>query len=501
MSRKVVRQINRFDGGITDDIRNTSDLSRCAHVSHFDIFASPYRLTPMPGYVADQDTTSGADDLQNYNVKAFWYDGTMRAVGTKSNGTGSKLWEKATPTTAEWTATSTGEGTDDLSDNTFLAEENRVYFATESGGSTYVSYYSGTVTDKAATLQSFSVSNRLIAERGIDDKLYINTGSDDLALLTSSSITDPVCNTVDRVVDFQSGDAQMGILGYNFYPYNTIFSIWDLTTNPNETLYRYDVGKGFPVALGRDGSRWLVVTHQGLNPDVAALQEQSNSDHFMTVHLTDGPNLEKLVTIKGATDTNAKFLPGRGTHHNAMLFYGRIPQDATPTTYKEGIWALGRRNSSSPVALSLLLDTSDLGSMEGYYTFGNHHFFAHGGDGSVSRLDTVDGTYDVTAVYESLMFGSETPYKKVFNGLSVLTEDLPSGASVVAKYRTDIDDSWTTLGTSNTTGDERHNFTRTSASMVGGFQEIQFRIEITGKASIKNITLSYDETDDLPFDA
>ena len=74
MARKRTYNINRFDGGITDDIRS-NDLSKCAHVSHFDIYCDRNRLIPMPSFTADQDTVSGgADDLQNYNVKAFVFD-------------------------------------------------------------------------------------------------------------------------------------------------------------------------------------------------------------------------------------------------------------------------------------------------------------------------------------------------------------------------------------------------------------------------------------------
>jgi len=163
----------------------------------------------------------------------------------------------------------------------------------------------------------------------------------------------------------------------------------------------------------------------------------------------------------------------------------------------EGIWAVGRRNVNSPLAVSLLMDTSGLGQMDGYFGFGYHHFFAHGGDGSVSRLDDhVSGTFDVTATYESLMFGSDTPYKKQLNGVTVVTEDLPAGATVVLKYRLDTDDSWTTIGTSDTDGKEKHMFTKN----IDDFQEIQLRVEVLGKVSVKGIHVSLTETDDLVYE-
>lgn len=517
MSRKITRYINRFDGGITDDIRNTSDLSRCAHVSHFDIYTNPYRLKPMPGFVSDQDTTVGADDLQNYNIKAFYYrstsGGTLLAVGTKADGTGSKLFSKATPTTAQWTAVASGEGTYDVSGKTFLAQaipagNFRLYWVTTNGGNTYLSYFDTSVTDAGATVHSGSTDiSQTVAEHLIDTNLYATTGRGDVMLLTNSAVTDPACSTGNFVTDIHPGDAQMGIVGYvvnnvqTVTPYQGVFSIWDLTVNPNETLYKYYLGNTRPFALGRDGSQWLVAASDGLGSDTASTGP-NNGAQALEIYVTNGPQTERFLRINAETNTNSAFRPVRGTYHGATLFYAKLPTDSSGTTFKQGIWAVGRRNSSSPIALSLLLDMDSFGSLEGYYTFGDHHFFAHGGDGSVSRLDALDdGTYDVTAVYESLIFGSETPFQKIFQGLSVLTEDLPSGASVVAKYRTDTDDSWTTIGTSSTTGAERHNFTRTSSGPIGNFQEIQFRIEVTGKAAIKNITINYEETDDLPYQA
>lgn len=518
MSRTVNKFINRFDGGITDDIRNTSDLSRCAHVAHFDIYSDSNRLKPMPGYVADQDTASGgSNDLKNYNIKAFLYSNNkMRAVGTKSNGTGSKIFEKDSPTTASWTASSSGEGTYDLSSFTFLdtptdSSGSRLYFVTSNGGNTYLSYYTTSTTDGAATLQSSAITRPIVSETALDENTYITTGASDIAKIGTSSVTDPACDTTSFLTDIQAGDAQMGFIGLtsstatlNKDP-QAMFGVWDLTANPNETIYQYMIGTGYPFALGRDGSSWLIALAQGLATESLSAglgidqTEISNGRPSLDILLTSGAQTERLLRINASVITNAAFRPVRGTYSGAMLFYAKLPTDASGTTFKQGIWAVGRRNSTSPIALSLLLDMDDLGSLQGYYTFGNHHFFAHSGDGSVSRLDSPTGTYDVTATYESLVFGSENPLKKIFKGLSVLTENLPSGASVVAKYRTDTDDAWTTIATSSTTGTQRHNFTQTSSGPIGSFQEIQFRIEVTGNAAIKNITLSYEETDDLSF--
>jgi hypothetical protein len=127
-------------------------------------------------------------------------------------------------------------------------------------------------------------------------------------------------------------------------------------------------------------------------------------------------------------------------------------------------------------------------------------YLIHGGDGSVSRLDNFEtGTYNVPATIETLIYGADSPYQKELKGVSIVTEDLPSGGSVVCSYRTDEDSAWTTMGTSDETGKRRHSFTKAGGTPIGKFQEIQFKFVITGKTSVKNIRVDIEETDNLPY--
>jgi hypothetical protein len=127
-------------------------------------------------------------------------------------------------------------------------------------------------------------------------------------------------------------------------------------------------------------------------------------------------------------------------------------------------------------------------------------YIAHSTDGSVSRLDNFEtGTYNVPATIETLIYGADSPYLKQLKGLSVVTENLPASGSVVCYYRTDEDSSWTTMGTSSVTGKQKHSFTKANGTPIGRFQEIQFKIVITGKVTVKNIFVAIEETEDLPF--
>jgi hypothetical protein len=373
----------------------------------------------------------------------------------------------------------------------------RRYYITENGGNTYISYYAGTVTDAGATLETSAITNYIRAEYSYNDTVYINKGEDDIAELLSSSINDPAKDTAIRVQDVQSGDEQMGLLGHRFYPYTTQLLLWDGASTLADR--KIDFGKGRASVLGFIDGIWVGVIDENLTGDNAIFSEEANGEYSLAIKYPVGSGTNTLLRLRAETNTNGVIMPVRAKYNEAMLFYARIPADVIPTTYKQGIFAIGKSRADSPLAVSLLLDTGTLGLVEGYYSFGHHHYLAHNEDGSISRLNPPSGTYDITCVYETLMFGYDTPYTKQFNGIAVTTDELPTSATVTAKYRFDENDSWTTLGTSSTDGDEHHVFTKASGLPIGEFQEIQFRVEVLGNAPVKGIHVSYTETDSLPF--
>ena len=501
MSRRITKNINNFSGGITDNIR-TSDLTKCAHVSHFDIYRDPSRLYPMPGYIDDMHDGSTATGMKQYGVVSFTYNNGVYAVGTKSDGTGSKLFFKDTPTTAEWDLTplgATAESTYDLYPGTYLVVNNRVYWVTTNGGSTWVTSFAGTVTDNFAEILTYeqNTDQRMVSEFAVNAEHYGTKRDNNLDLIDTSSVTVDTKTTGINVSDIQSGDAYLGIFGWRTSPNYAQMLLWDTASALVDQNIEF--GKGRGVAVGYVSGVWVGIVDESITDYSAVLQREDNGKPALSIKYASGGTATTLLRLYGATNTNGVVKPTRGKYLDAMLFEATIPQDVTPTTYKRGIWAVGK-SGDNPLAVSLLLDSDTLGTIEGYHTFGTHHFFAHAGDGSISRLDDfTTGTYDITCVYETLMFGYDSPYVKQFNGIAVTTEDLPASATVTAKYRFDENDSWTTLGTSSTDGDEHHVFTKASGLPIGEFQEIQFRIEVLGNAPVKGIHISYTETDSLPF--
>jgi hypothetical protein len=254
-------------------------------------------------------------------------------------------------------------------------------------------------------------------------------------------------------------------------------------------------------AIGYIEGAWGIVHEQGLFNNTGSVI--GNGIASVGVSLISGESVVKLwekTGFIGARFTENDIIPIKGGYTSTMLAHVRMATNVAKTEYLSGVFAIGRNNINSSISVSQLLDTSSLGVIENVYNSGRRFYFAHSNDGSVSRLQRFDtGTYDVPATIETLIYGADSPFLKELNGISVITEDLPSGGSVVCSYRTDEDSAWTTMGTSNTTGTRKHNFTKANGTPIGRFQEIQFRIVITGKTSVKNIMVAVTETDDLPF--
>lgn len=513
MSRKRIYNISDFSGGITDQIRNTNDLSRCAHVSHFDIYRDPNKMYPMPGYIDDMNDGSTATGMKSYGLRAFmWTTSGVWGVGTKSNGTGWKLVKKDAITDAAWDLTpssTTMEGTYTLYPNTFLTgDASNQFFITTNGGSTYLTRNNGaTPTENYDTLHSYALSAtsaQTVADKNPNEttNLVYATKADQNILSIDTDTpasTDDVKTTGIRVNDIAPGDDQLGIFGYRTSPHTASLVLWDYDSLLIDQHIPF--GRGDGAAIGFVNGVWIGIVDENLTTGALGFSDESNGLHSFSVKYPSGGQSETITRVFGATNTNAVLKPTRSKYRDAMLFYARVPTNSNGTTFKGGVWAVGT-TSTGRIALSQLLDTEDLGSVQALCGAGSHFLFAHAGDGSISRLDNISsGTYDVEAVYESLIFGADTPNHKNLNGISVHTENLPASGSVVVKYRTDTDSSWTTLGTSSTTGTQIHNFTAVSGAPIGTFTEIQFRIEVLGNAPVKNIHISLEELDTTPYDS
>ena len=113
MGKIVEEKIIRFDGGLSDDPRQPG-FNGGSLVQHFDIYSSPYRLTPYRDSEADTNTSVSATDLEQYRVQDFQLgsNGTLYGLGRVAASALPKVFSKATPSgSGNWVVETTAEGT------------------------------------------------------------------------------------------------------------------------------------------------------------------------------------------------------------------------------------------------------------------------------------------------------------------------------------------------------------------------------------------------------
>jgi len=520
MARKRVYNTNRFDGGMTDSPRDTSNLTKMAYISHLDIYRDPNRMFVMPGYESvngyDGDPVGIKDfDMQDIAMTGGAND-VLFALGRKADGTGWKMFQKSS-TETEWKditliGAGTVEGTKNLPLGAFLIGElpgdlSSAFFPVYNSGSTsgFIDMarlrfdgYSDSWSPSFTLFSAETGGARMNYAAAPNDTFYFWTrGRQNLHRITSTAVTADNKTTALGVYDVTAGDYTVGIAGSNSRrgARNLLWDNASLLADQNNSL-----GRGEPWVVGHQSSIFSFVVSE-----YATAGERNtffgNGRPRVAIKALLGEAVETLYTYDAFTNAGNLIYNTQGYWRNAMTWYARTSENTGGTSFRQGIWALGRGEMDAQMGVSILLDTSSLGSVFRTRWIGNTAWFInHSGDGSVSRLQRFDtGTYDVPATIETLIYGADSPYLKELNGISIVTENLPAGGSVVVSYRKDEDDAWTTMGTSDTAGKQKHNFTKANGTPIGRFQEIQFRIVVTGKTAVKNIMVAVTETDDLSF--
>lgn len=491
---------------MTHNRRDTSDLTKLGLISHLDIYRDRNKMHVMPGYVADMAYDSNATGLKAYDPQVFGRAGagttSIYVLAKKLDGTGSKIFERILSGT-EWIVPTTivalaTEGTANLISYPFFWFAGAdFHYPVIDGANTKVARHGANAGDYTASWQSWLTSSiptaRTYAVQVFTGTTYLVKGEGTgISSITSSAVTENAQPTAITPRHITSGNYQVGIAGTLSTPSRSQYLLWDsasLLADQN-----IQIGKGTAVVAGYTGGLWTSVSSS------APSTLEANGKDEMTVRYLNGEDAETIYrvgtvsTINNITDLFAL----NDKYQDSMLWYGRV--EVATGQYIQGIWALGKSETGGQFGVSLLLDTTSLGLVRNATMFGNSMYLIHGGDGSVSRLGNyLTGTYDTPATIETLIYGADSPYQKELKGVSIVTENLPTGGSVVASYRTDSDDAWVALGTSNTVGTRRHSFTRVAGVPVGKFQEIEFKFVITGKVTVKNIRVDLVETDNLPY--
>lgn len=488
MYKPITLKVNNFFNGIEDDIRKQS-LNGFAITKHFDIFSNPQRLTPYRSLEADTETSVSSTDLKQYLVRDFKYaSASAKEYGLGQTGAGlTKIVYKADATSGLWTLPASSEGNGAVKNGCFF--EYIDYLWGFQGTNQIWKYgpLSGTptITNSVATVASTitSVADGVIASG--DGYAYMAYNNIIVRITDAGAVS-------DLAIDIPSNLKITSITNYGSYiaigaspksPFNgqsKVF-IWGLSSDLfKETI---DWGEGELRVLEAVEGILIGITDRYLNNTTGAGRGS------MIIQGYSGGSVQVLKEIFTQALTGKTIPLSKAVKNNRLFWAAKIMTNSAGTTYNEGIWSFGRKNSAYPFSLTLdIIDENiNTSGIDGFGTAANYFFIAHSSDGSVDKTNDA-ATYAFTSVYESQIFDMyEASLSKKLLKFTVYTAPLPASASVTVKYRINSETNFTTIGTFTTLGGISRDFINieSTGENFPTFKEVQFRIEsVTGGAEI-----------------
>lgn len=494
MSKIQEIKISNFFGGISDDPRKASG-SEFIIAKHFDIFSQPNRLTPYRSLEADTETSVSATDLKQYVVKDFLYhSASSKLYGLGQNGSGNtKIVQKADATTGLWTTPANSEGNGGVQYGCLVEYKDYLWGFQ---GTTQVwkwGLLSGTpsITNSAGTVASItSVAQGVIAS---DDNLYLPYNNKLVKVNAGGTVQDAILTlpTNFKITSICNFGKYLAIGCAPISTYNGVSKVflWNLVSDDVQEVI--DWGEGELRVLETVEGMLVGITDRYLNNATGA----GRGSMIIQVYSGGVPQVLKEVFTQALS---GKTMPlSKAVKNNRLFWSAKIMTNSAGTEYLEGIWSFGRKNVNYPWALSLdIIDENiDTDGIQAFGSAANFFFIAHSGDGSVDKTNDAS-TYAFTSIYETQIFNfGDVNMTKQLLGFSVMTAPLPASSSITAKYKTDSDTSWTTIGTYNTANGLSRDFLNIESTGVdfASFREVRFRLESTGGAEITGFKIKATE--------
>lgn len=510
MGKILETKISRFDGGISDDVRQPLN-NVGVMMKHFNIYDNPYKLTPYRSTEADHATNVSSTDAKQYDIRNFQLGSDGKLYGLGKNGSGyPKVLKKADPTTGNWlasdgsnAATAVGEGAAARIVGCFIEWQSAMWFF--QGTDVYKVLFSNGVASDQGNIGATptTVAQGIV---GADNNLYLFYNNKVVRVNSSGTVTDDVAPAIPSDMRITSVTRYTG--GYLAIgcAYGTSATatpagrsqvfVWDMTSTTFTDVV--DWGEGALMVVGNVEGRVVGVTDKYIT---SALGLTRGS---MVIRMWAGgiPQVVKEIVANQtvSTTTQARILNEVVVKNNKMYWVASVPfnqSTSTESTHHLGIWVFGRKNVNSNFATALDyveegVDTSNF-FIRSFGAAGEFWFINHSADGSIAKTDDATN-YTFTSIYESQIFnGGDIASWKSLIDVTVGTVFLPTAGQVVLKYRIDNETSYTTIFTNTTDGSISHtanNIESSGAALPKKYKEIQFRIESTGNAEIVELSFN-----------
>ena len=484
MGQIVETKINRFDGGIENDPRDSRENS-CRVVSNFDL-TNPHKMTP---YRSSEDGDGGASTSQKQNFALALRTGTtygLYALGVVSGTGRAEVLYKDLTTGATgdlddngWNSPTYGQSSTGATNfNLFVFYHKTGFIYGARSGSQIWRFDPTNINTWADSHQALTYTN--IAQGLVhskDDILYIpydnKIAKNDNGSWTVTALTLPTHFYITSISEY--GDylaiACAPLSGFG----NSRVFLWDRNESVTTLSESIDWGSGVLQIL------------EQVDGELIGISRHSNVANFVDKVIFRklvGNVAVKFTEIRGGINTTQLLIKKQKI--NNRLYFMMLVELGGAT--RDGVWSIGKNVTGEWVLTNertsnnnTALDTSD--AIREFYLLDDYMFISYQ-DGGTFALSKTDNAvlYSHNSDYESKKFnvGDASLYKDLLE-VTVTTEPLPSSGSpsVILAYRVDEDTSWTTIFT-NTTAT---SISRTAvASLPKAYKEIQFRIRVTGGA-------------------
>jgi len=447
MGKIYEQKINRFDGGIADDLRST-DFRFAAMVKHFDT-TYPHKLIPYP--------KTEADETKSYDITKFLYaPGTSSTTfklwgyGKAATSTAARIYfydiNAGTPDTTNWTVPSSSEGTiTGRDERVFFHYKNYLYnwaggtvlqrFGDLTSGATFTdAYQSIAYTDVA---QPVHHPNDDIAYFFSDNKVHTldnTTWSSNVLTLPDNSIITAGAALGNYLAIATSPKGASGSL-YSYSGDSYVY-LWNRNGSLATVSEKVNLGKGRVAYMAEVGGYLLVVMDYFINIFLAFTERK------VIIKRISGPIAEDLrvIQVDNASSDLFENVANSFSDGTKLYFPAKIINGGDTNT---GIYSV---DANGKLVLEIVEeDATSSNAFQGIYKAAGEWWIAHSNDGSVNRTDN-NGVYGYTSVYESLILnGGDSSQTKKLLGVTVTTEPMPVNGTVVLKYRKDEETSWTQI--------------------------------------------------------
>ena len=485
-AKKVI--FDRFNGGISDDPRE-QNRNQFVASGHFDIYSNPRRLTPYRSSEEDTNTNT----LEQYEIHDYWESsssGRLYGMGRQTSFNRPKIFYKTNANVASgtWTLPATAEGGATRKEGCFFEWAGAMWMFS---GTTNVSKWvvDSTFTDTVASVGESitSVAQGVISKR--DNNAYMFYNDKVVRIDASGNVTDDVVPLPEGYT-ITSADTWGNYIVISMVSYlgsgglgDSIAVLWDPTlSNFSDIL---DIG---------DGEAKVVANIEGfitVAVDVSMSNSLSIDGGKLAIRLSTGgtfwteKEIKNDTIIVGGLFLRTKVIKDFKLHFAAQLKY-------EGSTY-QGIWAFGRKSPRDPFALSLAIveeNANTTNAIQGFGNIGNYWFTTVNGDGTIYKTDN-SANYTFTSFIETQKFNAgEKRTKKNVLSFFLTCPALPSGGSLVLKYRKDEEASYSTVITETTDNAVESSIGGLGVAMPLGY-EIQLKLESTGGAEADSYGFIY----------